>query len=287
MTTPPTKIADVLQTLKTQLRDVAPDDLGYEARLILKEAAGIDAATVIAEPDKVLNTEQMVAIKAVATRRALGEPLSRILGWREFYGLRFILNADTLDPRPETELMIDGAREWLDMNPTKSTMLDLGTGTGCIPISLLKHNPNLRAVAVDHAAGALQAAIINGEQNGVAGRLQVMQSNWADAVTGFFDLICSNPPYIPSRDILQLDSNVTNHDPILALDGGEDGFLAHRAVLIAIKKHLSKGGLALVEIGQGQLAEFRRLVEEYGLDLDRVYMDYNGIPRVVGVCHTL
>lgn len=256
-----------------------------EARLVIQYACGIDASAFIAHPDAPLTHDQVHAANNMAAQRLTGRPLSRILGYREFYGLRFNLSGDTLDPRPDTEILVDAAIKWLDEHPAARRVLDLGTGTGCIPISILANVPDARAVAVDVADGAVAAATANAALNGVSDRMTVIKSNWTDALDGqVFDLICSNPPYIPSRDILSLEDSVQNHDPILALDGGADGYDAYRHLFMAIKSHLAPGGIALFEIGAGQLADLRRLSMKSGLDVVSTLMDYGGIPRVVGVC---
>lgn len=283
-------MTETITTILARVRDELTragfaDAAAREARYIL-HACGIDDTAILADGARGVTADRIAQIEKVAARRAGREPLSRIRGVREFYGLNFHLNDATLDPRPDTEILVQGAIEWAQARPRSVLrMLDLGTGTGCIPIAILKHLPDLCAVAVDVAPDAIVAASENARLNGVEGRMTVLQSSWADGVTGTFDLITSNPPYIPSGDIPNLDPEVTNHDPILALDGGGDGFVAHRNVLIAIKKHLEGTGLALIEMGAGQLADMRETVIEYGLDVDRIYMDYAGIPRVIGVCH--
>lgn len=250
-------------TILATLKSANIDRAAMEARLLLEEFQGRDEALAIA-----LN------------RRISGEPLSRILGHQEFWSLRFDLSPDTLDPRQDTETLVEAALERFTGNPPKR-ILDIGTGTGCILISLLHEWPETLGVGTDLSAGAIEMARKNAVRNGVAGRAEFLQTSWAQNITGKFDLILSNPPYIPSEVIPNLATSVKEFDPILALDGGADGLDAYRAILTEMKNLLSPGGYALFEIGFDQATSMPRLVEEYGATLSRLVPDLTGIPRVV------
>lgn len=271
--------------LCADLSAVEIDEPRRLARLILEYAAGISPETLVAAPDTTLTHDQIHTCRNFAARLGAGEPLSRILGWREFYGLRFDLSRDTLDPRPDTEILVDTALKWLAGRPDATGLLDLGTGTGCIPIAILYHCPRLRAVAVDISAGACAIATQNADRNGVGGRFTVRMGHWLDPIeaTETFDLITANPPYIPTAEIDSLPEQVRYSDPIRALDGGPDGYDAYRHLFLATQPHLNPGGIALFEIGAGQLADLRRIAEKSGLDVATVVMDYAGHPRVMGV----
>jgi len=249
--------------IRNTLKDAGIDRADMETRLLLEEYAGRDETLAIA-----LN------------RRIAGEPLSRILGHQEFWSLRFDLSPDTLDPRQDTETLVEAALERFTGNPPRR-ILDIGTGTGCILISLLHEWPETIGVGTDISAGAIETARKNAVRNGVAERTEFVQTSWAANITGKFDLILSNPPYIPSEVIPNLATNVKEFDPILALDGGVDGLDAYRAILTEMKNLLSPGGFALFEIGYDQATSMPRLVEEYGATLSRLVPDLTGIPRVV------
>ena len=281
------KLGELYKKLKLDFsesgQDAPPDML---ARAVLEHTCAINAATLIAQPDLEISFDQIHAANNMAARLCAGVPLSRILGWREFYGLRFDLGAETLDPRPDTEILVETALKWLAKTPLATRMLDLGTGTGCIPVSILANCPRMTGVAVDIAAGAAEMAVANATRNGVVDRLTVYVGDWLAPVPvgDRFDLITSNPPYIPAAEIANLDDSVRLYDPIRALDGGADGYDPYRHLFIAIKRVLKPGGLALFEIGAGQLADLRRIAVNSGLDVETVVMDYAGTPRVMGVC---
>ncbi|MGB4056985.1 MAG: peptide chain release factor N(5)-glutamine methyltransferase, partial [Alphaproteobacteria bacterium] len=192
------------------------------------------------------------------------------------------LGSGTLDPRPETEILVDRALDLFRAAPPRR-FLDLGTGTGCIPITLLSKWPGSYAIAVDLSESALNTARINARKHGVSERLGLVCGEWAGALATGFDLILSNPPYIPSAEIKNLEEGVRNHDPILALDGGDDGLEAYKNIFSSLKWHLNRGGKALFEIGAGQSDDVVRLAGNHGLCVEAVRPDYAGIQRVVEI----
>lgn len=243
-------------------------------------AAGID--TAVFETQIIIEDVLPENIDSVVARRIAGEPLWRILGYRDFWKNRFYMSQDTLEPRPDTETLIESV---LKFGNAPKRILDLGTGTGCILLSLLDEYPDATGVGVDLSLGALQTAQKNADRLELGHRVSFIQSNWLDSVDGVFDLIVSNPPYIPSAVILDLDENVKNFDPILALDGGNDGLAPYKKVLPNLKKHLVRGGRVLFEIGMGQVDDLRRLAESNDANLIRVITDLNGIERVVEIAY--
>lgn len=251
------------QTIITRLKAAGIDTAVFEAKIIIEDVS-LD------------NRDSVVA------RRIAGEPLWRILGYRDFWKNRFYMSKDTLEPRPDTETLIESVLKFGD---TPKRILDLGTGTGCILLSLLGEYPDAVGVGVDLSAGALQAAQQNANRLGLENRVLFIQGNWLDSVKGEFDLIVSNPPYIPSAVILDLDENVKNFDPILALDGGNDGLDPYKKLLPNLKKHLVTGGRVVFEIGIGQVDDLRRLAESNDANLIRVTTDLNGIERVVEIAY--
>ncbi len=268
-----------LSALYKDLKDTLGSAL--EARMILDDYAGVRWDDILTEPERELPQSTLDQIEEIKNRRLSGEPLSRIAGEREFYGRIFALGTDTLDPRPDTEILIEAALKACT-SPPKS-ILDLGTGTGCILITLLSEWQESQGIGVDLAQGAIDVAQKNAERHGVKDRATFIQSNWWESVGGTFDLIVSNPPYIPNQDIANLEIEVKNHDPILALDGGNDGYDAYKIIFSQLKKRLNQGGTALFEIGIGQCGYISRLAEESGFHVNAIHPDLAGIPRVVEI----
>ena len=245
-----------------------------------------------ADPDVVERVE------ALMRRRLTGESVARIIGEREFYGLAFTLNAATLEPRPETEVLVDLAIARL---PAGGRLLDLGTGTGCIPVSVLANRPDATAVAVDLSGEALAAARENAERHGVGGRIAFLQGSWFEplpvessaslpsrerwASGQLFHLIVSNPPYIASAVIPTLSPEVREFDPALALDGGPDGLAPYRIIAASARHHLAPGGELLLEIGYDQAQAVREILAREGWGDIAVHNDYSGLDRVVSAHH--
>lgn len=224
----------------------------------------------------------LARFESFAARRLAGEPVMRILGEREFYGRAFRLGPATLVPRPETEALVDIGLEVL-AGIVAPRLLDLGTGSGCIAISLLAELPAATAVAVDLSAEALAVAETNAVRHGVAGRLTFGRGSWFEPLAPGerFDLIVSNPPYIESAEIGRLDVEVREHDPLLALDGGPDGLAAYRSIAQEAARFLAPGGVLLFEIGWQQAEPVSDLVAAHGLGGIEVRRDLAGHDRVV------
>lgn len=267
---------DIIQKLDSS----GIESSALEARRLIKRHFDIDWAEIVSNPGKILPAS--TALETDLQRRLNGEPLSRIEGVKEFRGLEFALGPDTLDPRPETEILVDWALE-LFHGKHPGRILDLGTGTGCIPICLLTEWKDTRGLATDIAPGALDIAQRNAETHKVAGRLEFLQTDWGQGIEGQFDLIVSNPPYIPESDIGILQKEVRNHDPILALSGGFDGLEAYEKIFSSLPRLLKPAGKALFEIGAGQEADIERLAGKYRIRIEGVRPDYAGITRVVEI----
>jgi release factor glutamine methyltransferase len=230
---------------------------------------------------------QLAAYEALAARRLRGEPIDRILGHKEFYGLTFKLNAATLVPRPETEMLVDKALQIIE-GRGKRRILDLGTGTGCIAISILAINPQATAVAVDANPDAVAMAKENAEAHGVDRRLEVRQGSWFEPIEAgeTFDVIVSNPPYIASSVIKTLRPEVKDHDPHLALDGGKDGLDAYRAILVEARKRLKREGALILEIGHDQLPHVKQLMVQAKLNDITFEKDLAGLDRMLVGYHS-
>ena len=254
----------MMNSLKDKLSAIGVENPSLEARWINQEYPFI-------------TPEQ---IDDIIARRALGEPLSRIFGMREFYGRRFHINEFTLDPRPDSETLIEAV---LKYTGRKQTILDLGTGTGCLLITLLAEIPDARGVAVDVSVDALKIAQKNAHEHDVEPRIKFLESDWFSKVDGLFDIIISNPPYIQSDVIPFLDDSVKNFDPILALDGGMSGIEPYKKLLLGAKKSLVEGGRLFVEIGFDQSETLPRLIENYGATLIHAHKDLAGVTRILEI----
>jgi release factor glutamine methyltransferase len=253
-----------------------------DARRLAEIAFGLDPLRLVAEERRPVEPALLEALEGLALRRLSGEPVARIVGRKEFYGLLFHLNAATLVPRPETEQLVDLALAFLQERPD-AKILDLGTGTGAIPIAILANNANASAVAVDLSAEALVAARTNGALHGVAERLETRQGSWFEPIRAdeLFDIILSNPPYIETGVIKDLAPDVREHDPMLALDGGDDGLDAYRVIGAQAVRHLAQGGVLMVEIGSRQGGEVSQLFKNAGFNAPTIEKDLAGLDRVV------
>lgn len=264
-----------LELYKKLREDLSESD----ARYVIQKRSGLSYTDIIASPDQHIEAKQ--ALEDLA-RHKQGTPLSRIYGEREFWGMSFQLSENTLDPRPDTETLIEAVLGRYKESPP-ARILDLGTGTGCILIALLSEFPEATGIGVDLSEGAIKTAQINAKNNNVAERAAFQKGNWGESIDESFDLIVSNPPYIDSKTIQNLNESVKNYDPILALEGGEDGLQAYREIFSYIFEHLNPGGRAFFEIGFDQEKSTRRLSEESRLLVESTYADLAGHIRVLEV----
>ncbi len=272
----------MLKTLYNVMRARLGDDL--EARWIIEYRTDYTLSDLIAAPESEISEDDLEKIDHDVARRLAGVPLTRIYGEAEFWGLKFGLSESTLDPRPETELIIELALKRFDTDqPLK--ILDLGTGTGCILIALLSEFLDAHGIGSDVSQGALAQAEKNAVFNGVDSRIKLVCTSWLEGIDSRFDLIVSNPPYICKSVIPTLSPEVIQHDPILALDGGAQGLNPYIEIIPKIKNNLSSYGIALFEIGYDQKDDVMRLAEKSGFVQRCVHMDYAGNPRVVEISH--
>ena len=264
-------------SLKRALTDAGIDNAGLEARILLREFAGVSDTDILT--GNIPNYDS-TALNVALARRIQGEPMGRILGYREFWGRKFSLSPATLEPRPDTETLIEAVLE-SKIQPKK--ILDLGTGTGCILLTLLHEFPNAHGVGVDLSAEACATAALNAREQGIEDRVSFINGSWNDSIEGRFDLVVSNPPYIPSETILNLERNVREFDPRLALDGGKDGLDPYRNLLGNLKKSLGDNGAIFFEVGIGQVADIKELAANNGATLERVWSDLGGVERIVKI----
>jgi release factor glutamine methyltransferase len=268
----------LLKQASEQFASLGIETAAIDARLLFQAASGLRHENIVAEPDLVVPPEVAARFSMFIERRSRFEPVSRILGNREFYGRSFRVTADVLDPRADTETLI-GAALGLVKGKEPLRILDLGTGSGAIAVTLLAELPEATAVASDLSAAALAVARGNAEALGVAGRASFVQANWFEGIGGRFDLIVSNPPYIPFSDIAGLAPDVREFDPARALDGGPDGLEAYRRLANGAGGHLSPKGHIILEIGAGQENAVNDLFTGQGFDRESRHFDLVGHVR--------
>jgi release factor glutamine methyltransferase len=266
---------------RLKAHNISEPDLAV--RFFFKFGLQISYESFLYDEGSALTNSQAEQLSEFVERHIAGEPVSRIIGSTEFWGLPFKVTPFVLDPRPESETLIEAVvNKYKDM-PKPETILDLGTGSGCLLISLLNEFSNSEGVGLDFSFQALECASENAQLNKVDDRIIFIQGDWDESIGKKFDLVISNPPYIPNQDIESLDVSVKNHDPILALDGGIDGVESYKKIFSRIISRLNAGGAGFFEIGINQLSEVKRLVEDVGANLIRVHHDLSGIPRVVEI----
>lgn len=266
--TPEMTVSAAVRSIAGVLRAAGFEDGERDARFLVQGFANVSAAALIAHPERVLGAAAH-ALNLGLERRLLHEPVSRILGWREFFGRRFEVTPEVLDPRPETETLISAALELAaqkNWHQRAITIADIGTGSGILIATLLLELPNARGIATDISAAALEVAKRNVEALGLApARVSFVHGRGLAGLRPPIDLVVSNPPYIPSAIIHTLDAAVRNYDPLDALDGGLDGLAVYRELAdeIAARQH-KNGTTVLVEIGVGQANEITKIFDDRG-----------------------
>ncbi len=251
-----------------------------DARMLLGQAASVTREVMLTDPYRELSEAQQTALEALLQRREAREPISHILGIKPFWTLEFSVGPDVLTPRPETEFLIQAALEGLPKDAL-GEVLDLGTGSGAIVLTLLHERPGLTGIGLDCSAAALRIAAANAEALGLAQRCQWLQGDWRDAPIRPFRRILANPPYIASGEIDGLEPEVARFEPRLALDGGDDGLEAYRAIAPLLAQRLADDGLVLLEVGAGQAQAVQVLLVEAGLEISEVRRDLGAQARVV------
>ncbi len=279
--------ADIWTTLKVltwttgYLAEKGVANARREAEWLLCEATGLDRVGLYLNFDKPMSDEELAAYRALVVRRGKREPLQHILGSQEFDGLTFEVSPAVLIPRHDTETLLEQA---LQHAPSSRTILDIGTGSGCIAIALAKRLPEATITAVDLSPDALVVAQRNAEQHSVA--IEFLQGSFFEPLAGRrFDLIVSNPPYITTADLAGLQPEVRDFEPNLALHGGADGLDAYRAIIAQAADHLQPGGWLWFEVGAGQATDVAALLAQAGFNGIITASDPGGIERVVGGCH--
>jgi release factor glutamine methyltransferase len=252
-----------------------------EARLMLGEAAGWSLEKIVAERDTVLESGVVARVERLAARRLQREPMSHVLGWREFWSLRFRVTPDVLTPRPDSETLVEAVLGAMPDRQAKLRVLDLGVGSGCLLLALLHELPQASGVGVDRSARALVVARQNARTLGLGVRTEFRSGDWGEGLEEVFDVVVSNPPYVPSDDIEGLDPEVSEHEPWLALDGGPDGLECYRRLAGQLGYLVRPGGIVALEVGRGQAPPVARLVSDAGFRGVTIHTDLGGIPRVI------
>lgn len=276
-------LAETLAAARRRLCAAGIADGAQDARLLIAGLLKLSSTAFATDGARLLDASERAMIEDALARRVAREPVHRILGHRAFSRLDLMLSPETLEPRPDTEVLVD------TLVPHALRMvagggcriLDLGTGTGAICLALLDLVPGTTGIGADLSAGALETARRNADINGVAGRFETVESDWFAAVTGVFDIIVSNPPYIVRSVVGTLDEDVRLHDPILALDGGDDGLDAYRAIAAGADAHLRENGLVAYEIGYDQKDQVTAIMREQGFVRIEAVQDFGGNDRVL------
>jgi release factor glutamine methyltransferase len=255
----------VRRTVRTMLSEAGFSEAEREARLLLQHATALMPEQLLLSEARLLTGGEAKSLAEALTRRLAHEPLSRIRGERDFYGRAFEITSAVLDPRPETETLVDLVLQWADENGGRDRPLDIvdiGTGSGAILITLLAELPRATGLGTDVSPDALRVARNNAVRNAVAGRARFELAHALDGIDGPFDILVSNPPYIPSADVLTLEAAVRDYDPAMALDGGPDGLRIYRQIAARAGAVVPSGLIAL-EIGAGQAADVSRILTEH------------------------
>jgi len=251
-----------------------------DARIILKEIFNFDEKELILNSDLILSESKISKVQKIITRRLNFEPVSKIFGKRDFYNSTFSISDDVLDPRPETENIVEIANNFI-LEKGYESFIDLGTGSGCIILSILKENKNLTAVGVDISIDAINIAKKNSKDMNLEKRSSFLVSNWLSSIYSSYDLIISNPPYIPSDEIITLSKTVKNFDPLISLDGGQDGLKCYKEIAQDINRVINKNGRVILEIGYNQAHDVIKIFESKEFKLLKIYNDINGLNRIL------
>jgi len=274
-------LKELFQSTKEKFQSNGIETSALDARVLFCHALGLTHEQFILSNERLLSGDDIKKINDAVQQRLDGMPVAKIIGEKEFYGRNFKTTIDTLDPRPDSETLIEAILDHYK-HDSDIRMLDLGTGTGCLALTLLAEMPKARAIAVDQSKAALTVAKENAWKVEVEDRIVFAQSDWFSDVVGQFDLILSNPPYIPESDLPNLSREVRLYDPVTALIGGQDGLDPYRIIIPQSKNFLKPNGMLVFELGQGQAEDIAEMLEANGFENIFVKKDLAGISRVVG-----
>lgn len=259
-----------------------------DARLLVGGLLKVTTTTLLTRADAPVSDRDAAQVRTAIEERLNGRPVHRILGFREFYGQRLILSPETLEPRPDTEILVEAALPHVHAfiaATGECSIADLGIGTGAIGLALLAEAPGSACLGIDCSEEAVATALTNAAALGLEARYRARLGDWLIGVDERFDIIVSNPPYIVSSEIDRLSIEVRLHDPRAALDGGGDGLDAYRAIAGQVEDHLKPGGMVLVEIGEGQSSDVTAIFAAAGYKLTSSFADLSKIERVLVFNH--
>lgn len=282
---PPVTVEAALREAARGLGAAGVEGARRDARILLAHVIGCEPGRLLGLGDRPLEPAEQDRFARAVERRACREPVSRILGRRGFWRHEFLVGPETLDPRPDTETVVEVALEALPDPAAPYRVLDLGTGTGCILLSILAERPRATGLGIDIAPGAVAVARENARRLGLEDRVEIRQGNWADGLSEGFDAIVSNPPYIPHAEIPSLAPEVVRYDPLGALDGGADGLYPYRVIAKDAPRLLRSGGSLIVEVGAGQAADVAALFRTTGLRDISAHRDLAGVARCVSAAN--
>jgi len=277
--------AALLTAAAKRLRAAGVDSPRREARLLLAHALGVTQEDLIAKDIGEPGADALARFETALARRAAREPLAYILGRREFWSLDFAVGPEVLVPRPESEALIEEAFRRFPLRDAPLRVLDLGTGSGCLLLAFLSERPKARGVGADISPAALAIATKNAAALGLDNRSRFVRSDWTKNISGSFDAIFINPPYIAEQELSGLEPEVARYEPRHALEGGKDGLAAYRTISGSLGRHLKPNGWVFLEIGEGQAPSVTDVLAETRLKIEGTVYDLTGIPRclVVGL----
>ncbi len=276
-----TTVAEALAAAATRLNAAGVDSARLDARALLAHILAVETTTLFSRPERRLSADEVVRYESAVARRERREPLSHITGWREFWSLPFRVTADTLDPRADTETVVEAVLELVPDRKLPLRLLDLGTGTGCILLSLLHEMPNASGVGVDTSEAACAVARDNARRLGLDQRVSIVLGDWGSGLDGCFDVIVSNPPYIPVAETAALQPEVAQFEPRAALAAGDDGLACYRIIAPQLPRLLASGGNVVFEVGRGQAAAVAGMLAAAGLGVTGTRRDLAGVDRCV------
>jgi release factor glutamine methyltransferase len=281
VTAEPATVSGELRRASEHLRGACVPDGMMDARILAAAAFGLTREDMLLEPHRPVDFDAQVRFRSMIDRRCAREPVARIIGAREFRSLDFLLGPETLEPRPDSETIVEVAIEYGQAFPGAARVLDLGTGTGCLLLSVISELPDATGIGSDIAAGAVETASRNADSLGLADRVRFVCTDWTDGIDGPFDLVLSNPPYITTAEIAGLAPEVAMYDPPSALDGGADGLDAYRALACRVGSVLSPSSVVVLEIGAGQEEDVTAIFEAGGFRLVGTRADLGGHTRAL------
>lgn len=277
-------LARLVAQCKANLIEAGIPDAASDARYLVLNLLGLETRDLLLDGDREIEPSEVELVQAAIQRRIAREPVHRILGSREFHGLTMKLSTGTLEPRPDTEILVEAVLPFgreIARRKSSPKLIDLGTGTGAIALALLHELPEFTGIGVDISTNALETARSNAALNGSDARFTAVESNWFARITGRFDIIVSNPPYIRTDVVAELEPEVRVFDPVAALDGGEDGLDAYRRISQAAGNFLEPDGIIAVEIGFDQQQSVTDIFTRCGYTVQSAVRDYGGNDRVL------